>query len=489
MSQSEVEDLSKLTLEDAQELSPPSPPKPINPFLSVPPELLSDILQHCKRPSYRAEKAEFARLSRVSKQFLPIAQQLLYRSITLTLRSSHVTFSKGGKPEQLNTTDKANKLLAILLNTSRCADLVQVLDVTFSEVPIIDEVAAILSHVLTRTKTLQQLWLIDRGDGFLSTDTNNVQNSARAISIIAVALTKYLKGSLKVLVVPQLVLGHDTINTLFSSLSQLETYKGTMRANPSDPSLRKKVVSQFRRLYITRFISPVDINFAISASTDSLRYLHLSFRKENESVYLGNLENLETLVLSAKLIVEPMVLPRGTNPSSALQSWTNEAPNKLISNVLRTAESARSIATLRHFSLLTNVHQFLPPHFEKFFLRFPSSIHVFSLDSYACHSLPWPIFLLNHRRLYPHLRKFILRRPKDSRGDNAADAKVYFEGIDDFEARSGIEIEWIEDDDKKWGYFTEKMFCPWATGEELFGKENEYAKKQAQAANTSCPIS
>ncbi|GAA5988862.1 hypothetical protein JCM5350_000988 [Sporobolomyces pararoseus] len=490
MSRSAVEELDKLTLDDTRDLSPrsPSPLKPTNPFLSVPPELLSDILQHCKRPSYRAEKAEFARLSRVSKQFFPIAQQLLYRSITIVIRPNGPNFIFESN-EEVNTFLRDYQLRRTLGSRTQTGSLVQVLDIAFDEIPPSLDAGDVLGDLLAQVPKLQQLWLIDQGRGFWPVDRKDVEGSLRGTRTLIGTLTHFQARTLKTLVMPQIEVHPFVTHLVFATFSSLETFKGSVAASTTSPNLPQKVLSQLRRAYITFFSNSQNVNFALSASTYSLRYLHLCFLKENSPVELGRFLNLETLVITIKLITEPMLLSPGTNPSNAWQEWINEAPNKLISTALKTVESARTIESLRHFSLLTNVHQFLPPHFEKFFLRFPPSIREFSLDSHACHSLPWSIFLLHHRQLYPHLEKFILRRPKDSKGDNAEDSKVYFEGINDFQTRSGIEIEWIEDDNDKWGYFTEKLFCPWASEEELIGRENEFAKKQVQAENLSCVIS
>jgi hypothetical protein len=305
---------------------------------------------------------------------------------------------------------------------------------------------------------------------------------------LSLVLSEVHKTTLKVLVVPQLEMQPYTFHPLLTSLSSLETYKGSVAALPNRHEVPQNVVSQLRRLWVTMIPVSSDVTFAFKASTDSLRYLHLVFHKENNYVDLSRFKQLEILVLSIKLIPSVIVGTPEMTPEEGMKMFT-DVPKKLISTVLESAESARSIDTLRHFSLLTNVHQFLPPHFEKFFLRLPSSISEFSLDSFACHSLPWSIFVANHRRLYPNLNKFYLRRPKETTLDNSADSKVYFQGIDNFEARTGITVEWIADSEEEWKYFVGKMFYPGAGKEELIGKANEYAKKQVEAENLSCAIS
>jgi hypothetical protein len=419
----------------------------------------------------------------VSRQFLHVAKELLYRKLNIVIVSPELESVVVGTEEEGNA-----KLISHLSTSPSCANLVKRLQVYFDEIPPPADCGTALAKLLGRLRKLQELRFLDQGKSFWRSANQLSRSQDDTIWRIITTLTETQKDTLRVLDIPQLSLQVGDTHALFTSLSSLETYKGTVVTRPNGLTLPHKVVSPLRRLFVTAFTQACDISFVLSASTHSLRYLHLTFRTENSFVNLGHLKNLETLVLAPQLVCAPMVGERGMDGATMMKKWS-EIPNKLISTVLSTAESARSIETLRHFALVTNVDQFLPAHFERFFLRLPSSIVELSLSSYHCHTLPWSIFLANHRRLYPSLRKFYLRRPKDSKLNDMADSRAYF-GMDDFEAETGINIEWIPTGDEAWKLWSAKQFdgTGTASDEELVGKENEHAKILTEAEQIGCAV-
>ncbi|GAA5902608.1 uncharacterized protein JCM6883_007183 [Sporobolomyces salmoneus] len=463
MSNSMEQDLANLSLDESKERYPPSPPA--NSFLIVPPEILSEILQHCTNQASLTHDAELARLCLVSHQFADVAHPLLYGTITLLLLY-----------DAINPSDDADirpwieyalgpyRIIRTLRDSPRCASLVRILNVAFAKPP-------------PTNPADREFWPVDPDD---------LEDSLEAAMTIMKAITELHEKSLQVLVIPQISRQPLYTHILFTELSSLECFKGALQTRLFEPQLPQKVAAQLRRLYVTDFAGPLDIKFVLSNSFDSLRYLHLCFRQKNGPVNLSFLRHLETLVITAKLLAG-VVSTTGDSIldfATACRTWI-DLPNKLISSVLETFSSARSIRTLEHLSLLTNVHQFLAPHFETFFLRLPPSIVVFSLpDSWECHPLPWSILIANHRRLYPYLTKIVLRRPENSVMIDHYDAKTYF-GIDDFEARTGIKIEWIPNVDDAWIYWTEKQFYEKGSRDQLMGRGNEFARRQDELERTT----
>ncbi|GAA6016418.1 hypothetical protein JCM11491_002405 [Sporobolomyces phaffii] len=437
------------------------------------------MLQHCAMPSYRDDKAEFARLCLVSHQFLHVARPLLYRTLDVVISSTEL------ETVSLAAEDVDAMLISRLSTPSNCvANLVKRINVYFDEVPPPFDYAEPLCRLVKHLTHLEEFRFLDRGREFFA-EQEETQTLYDPVWHFVKTIGLFQYDTLKVLVMPQFHLSSRDTHFIFWGLASLERYKGAVITQLSHPDLPSRAAARLRRAYITQFRKPEDIPFVLGSSSHSLRYLHLVFVKENSVVQLGGFKNLDTLVLSIKLtpttsVVEPGQV--GTDALDAAKKQCCESPARLISTVLATAETARSIESLRHLSLSSNCHEFLPPHFERYFLRLPASIVEFSLDSPSCHPVPWSVFVANHRRLYPSLRKLVLRRPHGSTLNDSADARHYF-GIDAFEARTGIEIEWIPDSVQAWKLWHERLFEGPGTDlsdDELTGKDNEEAQRQAR---------
>ena len=160
-------------------------------------------------------------------------------------------------------------------------------------------------------------------------------------------------------------------------------------------------------------------------------------------------------------------------------------PDVLLNVIFSIAESARWISSLRVFSLFTNLGNYIAPHFERHFLRLPTSIVELPIGPTPSASLPWSI-LFKNLHLYPSLRKLYLTipaSPSPSPTSASSPSHAYF-GISEeaLEEEKGLKVRWFEDE-YAWLPWKENRFYPQASIQEMMGKPNEFAWRQEQQQN------
>ena len=449
--------------------------------------------------TYEAEKARYARFCLVNKQFLPIAREHLYSRLTLVIpdqstRETFVQDQQDSKKEFWSDT----KLAITLLSYPQCGKLVRVLDASFEEIPPTESIGNDLCGVIENLPELRELWLLDMGKGFWSTSTSNptspsTSGSTDVIKRLTENLTAIQKNTLKVLVIPQLYLSFADTNVLFTSITSLSIYKGTILA-PLPLHSPKSSLCRLQRVYITHFQKPEDVRFVLFSSLDSLRYLHLIVHLGNGTVDLSSLRNLETLVVTGEWISPGPMVGTTSNFMSNIKSVINRCePDVLLNVIFSIAESARWISSLRVFSLFTNLGNYIAPHFERHFLKLPPSIVDLSIGPTPSASLPWSI-LFKNLHLYPLLRKLYLTIPASTSPTPSSvpapaqsPSLAYF-GISEevLEEEKGLKVRWFEDE-YAWLSWKENRFYPQASIQEMMGKPNEFAWRQEQQQN--CTVS
>ncbi|GAA5842168.1 hypothetical protein JCM5353_002183 [Sporobolomyces roseus] len=537
--------MDAMDLNDVHELSFHPASSSLSPaiLLSFPPELLSHTLSFCSSDTYIETKATFARLCLVNQQFLPIAREHLYHELHLLA----YVYPKG-----VDNCEANRRLLITLKRHERCAVLVREL---FVHIPPDLSLRVGLSWLvpcLRHTRKVQKVWLlelqpspriypivqdetetVEKGEeeesqeeesgewtdaeGSVDEEVEEEENEGgesssesedggrdeekekeeerldeEAISKVCTILSGRLRNVVKTIVLPQLPLQGENAYKLVTRIKNLSAFKGSFASPPpSTDSFSKSAIARLTRIWITSFDSPTTLNFVLSASAHSLRYLYLSLSPDNGSISLSHFSQLQHLSIHALLPVLHLPMPTVTGEIMLAEMIPKEPTFRLLSSIVETVKTTRELSHLNSYTYVTEKHQSAwIPSIEEQFSNLPPSIVEIAVGPADTASF-LPSAIGNHISSLPALRSIRLVQLVSSCGDPTCKthSPSDWRSAEIFKLEKSVQlVEVVMMSRRSWKVWELKQFSPEGKGKEIEPERDYTVLPQSVSAGEVCVV-
>lgn len=291
-----------------------------------------------------------------------------------------------------------------------------------------------------------------------------------AVSKLCESLARYRLKQLTVLVLPHLLLnGADTFN-LFTALTKLAVYKGSLTAPPTSDSSSNPITATLTRLWITSFNQPLDLEFVLSSSQHTLRFLHVSLRPENESISLATFSQLKTLHITALPPIVQLALPMTHNTIILAELTPKESAYHLLANIVDTLKTTKDLPNLTSYAFITDRYQKdWDSSIAKQFSNLPPSIIEIGVG--PVNVFPFlPSVVGSHIAHLPSLRRIRLVQLTSSCNDPICGTHSPSDWIsaDVFKVVGGVQLVEVHKMSRRsWKVWESKQFYPQGKGKEI----------------------
>ncbi|GAA5951923.1 hypothetical protein JCM3765_005142 [Sporobolomyces pararoseus] len=436
-----------------------------SPFDFIPPELLSHIFDEITHTSYSDEKITFARLCLVSSQFLPVAQDHLYRKLVLDL--SPATPPSTEYTRRDNFQHPSLQLLALVKEAR-----------IFFDTP---EGLPRLAQSLQDMTNVQHLYvedkLYDGHDSVLEKDPGEFERrNATSFHIASTLVDLHERSSLRTLIIPRIRLSPCSASHLITGLPHLQIYRGAIFGpdplSSTSPRSSENPPSSLTRLHVSYFFFQSDLRWSFPRFAHTLRFLTLELRWYSRPTEIDLLVNLETLVVTAHFIPLTQAAVNLLTPKSSTTDQLGNAISTLLCNVDLLVKSGQNLPNFRSYSLMVNLVGHCVINFcENHFPNLPHALEeiAFGPKSVASEEERIPFHLLyNNEDKFPKFKKITLpyhnylgvisSSPEAAKSITRERVSSWINFREwDFEASKGIEVKWIEAE--KWEeWYNEKFY-------------------------------
>ncbi|GAA5959786.1 hypothetical protein JCM3765_000102 [Sporobolomyces pararoseus] len=287
------------------------------------------------------------------------------------------------------------------------------------------------------------------------------------IRVLCFSLAEYQRDSLKVLIIPQLLLTSIEVDKLFQNCSNLKIYKGNINVLRPNSILHKVPPVRLERWFATNTRDTPALQYLLNPSKDCLRFITFSLQPGNAPLLLDQFHNLESLIIN---ICTPV--PYGQSQLGAIAGFLrvgSDGSQDVMDQFTKIVASVQDLPNLHLLSLLTDVNPYLvSAHLEAQLLCLPPSLVHFSLAPLSYPDLPW-VYLINGRKfnLNPNIKKISLVAGFDEEGYGVTEEEYFGMSVAQVKEEFDVEIEWI--DPLKVELWVEKHFYPEGTEEEWLG--------------------
>jgi len=292
-----------------------------------------------------------------------------------------------------------------------------------------------------------------------------------AISKVCTILSGRLKNVVKIIVMPQLPLQGENTYKLFTRIKNLSVFKGSFTSPPpSTDAFTKASIVHIARCWITSFDSPTTLDFVLSASQHSLRYLYLSLSPDNGSVTLSHFSQLQYLSINGLFPIFHFPMPTITGEIMLAEMTPKEPAFRLLANIVETVKSTRDLSNLTSYAYVTEKHQ--PawiPFIEEQFSNLPSSIIEIAVGPTNTSSF-LPSTIGNHISSLPSLKTIRLVQVVTSCDDPSCEAHSPSDSrsAQVFNLEEPVHsVEVVRMSRRSWKVWELKQFYPEGKGKEI----------------------